>query len=577
MKKAWLCLALLLIGTISFGQEPAALEQAIKDNNLRPKILKTPDLEVADAILFLETKIEEADRPYIRFFSTYALPEALRQDAVLALSFVIHSMVGIGKTDEDNAGSYYPLARIEMVEEEPVFVAYRKVTDTLWWIDIREYNWQEKSWELMSREDGYFVEPIVSHEKNGALRLLAGNAVVRADWFIVHASDVTQQTDIDSATRIYKEFVYPDGAPTTVTEFEKSWGLDNKPRSRQRGNEYYQLIVDSGIVSRPSHPRLLYGYRTELGWLYRTYDVKSVRGKRDYAERIVELKGKPPVIYDGGEIFATNSLYMQVYDLYAQDDSIVDFADASVVRHITDVIGDVRVRTPHSCYDCHAAGPIPGKNALELFIKQRGYAYTPKKADMLRIERGGLSGRFRDSIEDNQRLFARSLMKINGLKPEENIAAYLGIVSWYNKPLDLKQASLECGVTPGMFTESMAELLKAGEPIARKAWEAPSTDGRPGTFQHAMIIINGLTEISIEEVVGLEVYEVIEDDSKVMVGQETKATLKAGDWLQPNGKTQGDYLSVTTSEGITGWVFQDKVKKIVAPAEKIDAYFRQQE
>jgi hypothetical protein len=90
-----------------------------------------------------------------------------------------------------------------------------------------------------------------------------------------------------------------------------------------------------------------------------------------------------------------------------------------------------------------------------------------------------------------------------------------------------------------------------------------------------MIIINGLTEISIEEVAGLEVYEIIEDDSSVMSGEEKLATLKAGDWLLPTGKTQGNYLSVKTSEGVSGWILQEKVKKIVAPDDKIDAYFRQ--
>lgn len=553
------------------AQQPIVIKEFVK--------LGTPDTEVGDAIIFLEDEelVNPLDRPYIKFFTTYAIREqSQRESTMLALSFIAHSMIGVNN-EEFTGGGYYPIAKVERQNEndKPTFVPVRLVpgSKTLWWIDIRDFNWTEQTWERMMTTQGYMVEPIISHEKNGALRLLSGNSVVRADWFVNHSSALTHQADVGSKIEIYKDFLYGTlkAPPKNVTEFEKTWGIDTI-KARNAGRGYSTLVTKSKAVAR--HNRIMWGYRTEDGWYYRTYDVNHMQGLRDYGENYLAFKGHPPHVFDGGEIFATNTIQMQVYDLYnAQESTQVAFGDPTLVRHATDVINDPRVRTPHSCYDCHAAGPVPSENSLLEFLNAGLDVKIYDKKDLLRIKRTALDGKFEDSIKENQVAFANSLLKINGLKPEENIKAYLDTVTWYNKPLDLKQAAFECGVSEEAFKEAMGPnnktkpykvpfrigLMLAGqEDIPREVWESPGQDGQPGLFQQAMIIIHGLTIITdtqtVENIITIQKdTNIYAQDGKTVVG-----SLKAGFKIKEakDAKAHGGWIGVKLTDGRFGYIKQ---------------------
>ena len=535
--------------------------------------LGTPDKEVGDAIIFLEDEelVNPLERQYIKFFTTYAIPtEEQRQQTMLALSFISHSMIGVN-TDEYTGGGYYPIAKME----DEKFVPVRLVpgSKTLWWIDIRDFNWTEQAWERMMSTQGYMVEPIITHEKNGALRLLSGNSVVRADWFVNHSSAITNQADVGSKVEIYKDLLYGTlkSPPKNVKEFELVWGIDTA-KSRLAGNGYSTLVTKSKAVAR--HNRILWGYRTESGWYYRSYDVNHMQGLRDYGENYLKFKGHPPHVFDGGEIFATNAIQMQVYDLYnAQESTAVAFGDPTLVRHVTDVINDPRVRTPHSCYDCHAAGPIPSENSLLEFLNAGLDVKIYDKKDLLRVKRTALDGRFEDSVQENQTAFANSLLKINGLKPEQNVKAYLDTVSWYNKPVDLKQAAFECGVSEQAYVEAMGEnnkvwkgkipfriglMLKDQEPIPREIWESPGRDGQPGLFQQSMIIIHGLTLITDTETV--ENIITIQKDTNIYDrdGKTVLGNLKAGFKIKEAKEAKGNngWIGVKLTDGRFGYIKQ---------------------
>lgn len=545
--------------------------------------IQTLDSEVGDAIIHLEDNVSEEDRPYTKFFTTYTIrgdspqkTETLRQHAVLTTSFICHSMIGVN-TGKFVGGGYYPLAKYDTNPQtkEVSFNPINRVpgSKTLWWIDIRNFNWTEQAWESMMTTQGYVVEPIVTHEKNSALRLLSGNSLVRMDWFITHSSAITNQADTGSKIAIYKDFLYGTltARPKTVTEFEKVWGIDTI-KARENGNVSSTLVTESKAVAR--HNRILFGYRTENGWYYRSYDVNHQQGVRNYGDNILNFKGEPPPkgAYDGGEIFATNFLRMQAYDLYnAQESTEVAFGDPTLVRHMTDVLGDPRVRTPHSCYDCHAGGPIPSENSLREFLAKRADAKVYDKYDYLRLKRTVLDGRFEDQVDADQLEYAKSLLKINGLKPEENVRYYLEITGWYNKGVTLEQAAYECGVTPEQFKASMEDenkvkpykvpfnigrLLANGAPIPRDIWESPGRDGQPGIFQQAMIIIHGLTIITDTETVEnvITIYKdtpIYAADAKTVVGN-----LKAGFKIKEakEAKANNGWIGVKLISGGFGYI-----------------------
>lgn len=537
--------------------------------------LKTPNSEVEDFVVWLQEQPKE-DQPFLRGLSTYAVPEELRPDVEIQLSFMLHSLTGISSDIDGGAGSFYPTAIAQYKVDEKTWdkktvKKFQTISDTLQWIDIRHYNWNFESWEKITNFDGYMVEPIIQHENNSLLRLLSGNSVVRADWFVFHAARATEQSDKDGKNiSIYRTLLYSQQKlPKTVQEFRTVWALPDLAKSRQLGNEYATLVTKSQNVARNN--RLLFGYRTELGWLYQSYDVKRQQGKRDYVERFYEFGGKPPDIADGGEIFATNQLKLQVYDLYDGKENLADFADATIVRHLSDVLGDARVSTPHSCFDCHAVGPLPSENTIAEFLKRSGGIYYKDPAQKLRVERAFFSKKFEDSIKENQELYAKALVQANGMMPEDNLKSYYRVISWYSKPLDMKQAAFECGVDEETLLSKSKEglqninakipgrlalLLEIKEPIPRDIWEAENIDGIPGIFQQTMIIINGLTKITTEIVQNkVDYLGIINTGCNIYSGGSTVIKkIEPGTKVIEVMETQNDFIRVKLDDGTVGWV-----------------------
>lgn len=531
--------------------------------------LKTPQTESEDAIKFL-IDIEEKDRDYIKFLSTYAIPPEKRSDAVLFTSFLLHSLVGPTLSlDENNAGSYYPLAS---KLDNGNTMEYRRVpgSDTLWWIDLRDYNWTPSSWENAANIDGYFVEPIVQHPTAGALRLLAGNAVLRMDWFINHVSDSTKQLDTDRSPTLYNNFLFASvKTPTNIDEYRKYFSIDID-KSRQLGNEFATLVTKSKIVAK--HNRLLFGYRTELGYWYDTYDVKNQEGSRDFLEAFFKNEpiATPPKIFDAGEAFGSNMLGLQVYALYDGQGKLINFGDPTVVRHIGDVVGDVRVRIAHSCFDCHAGGPLPSENTLKEFITAGGNQYFKNKIELNRTNRVLLSSRFEDSIKQNQDYFVNALKKCNGLTPDENGKIYLDLVRSYNEPVTVSRAALECGVTEQEFITKVIKgnygarlklLAINKEPIPIDIWETRGKDGIPGQFQQAMIQLNGLTKITNEEVINPEESTYLTKiQTNLMVGPRVLSIIPAntkvkfleknGEWLYIEYQNKQGFVKISDLEFI---------------------------
>lgn len=602
IRSAILAVILFCASTVAFAQDNAynRLQELIQQSNANrgPSTevvrqvtfdkLRTPQSEVEDAILFL-SKLPPDDAQFVRFFSTYGVPPREREDLVLSLSFVLHSLVGINWNDPDdgNAGAYYPLA----TRENGQFKSYRRVpnTSTLWWIDLREFNWTAKAWEAVAQGDGYFAEPVVNHERSGALRLLAGNAVLRADWFITHVMSTTHQQDIEIEDDYYRTLLYALGErPKNTDDFRKFWGLDLK-QARLLGNEFGTLVTKSQAVAQRN--RMLFAYRTDLGHHFETYDVNNQQGKRDYVESLFLNKkpGQPPEVSDAGEMFANNGLKLLVYDLRDAQGNLVNFGDPTVVRHMNDVIGDARVRVAHSCLDCHASGPIPSENTLREFIESRAKLKAYDKRDAIRLKRNLLSDGFKEAVEENQRLFALGVKKSNGLTPSENGTIYLRSVTSYHAPVTLERAAYECGVTTEEFRKAILEskyrfgarlklLVRTGEPVPRDVWETPGRDGIPGAFQQAMIMLNGLTVIEDEVVQEkrVKVYQVKSNWTRVpiMNGRTQVTTATGDDYLLSDGQiVNGRWLAVFTTGGDRGVVRNDYVHETLMTDAEVRRMF----
>ena len=576
---------------------PFKREQVVVDD----RVLNTPQSEVEDFLVF-KSKFRPEDQPFIKGFTTYAVYEEFRQEEVLELSFMLNSLIGPSLVDQSaNSGSPAPLAR--MIDGE--FVPFHQVpgSDTLWWIDIRDYNWTPAAWEIVSQKDGYFAEPIVDHRTSGALRLSGGNDLLRSDWFIKQAANSTDQTDIGDNITISDTLLYAlSKAPKTTDEFRKAWGFDLK-KEQKFGNEY-GTITNSGIVAR--HNRYLFSYNGSFGPLFETYDVLAQQGTRDYIEGVFlnNEPGAPPDKSDAGELIYPNIVGMKVYALRNGQDQLVSFADPTAARHMQDVLGDARVRVSFSCMDCHSAGAIPSSDVLVNFLRAKGALRVYDKPDMARLKRSILNGKFNKQVKLDQQLYADALRDVNGLTPEENGRYFLRTVLRYDAPITLEQAAYECGVTVEMFKEKIRTtnarfggrlkmLVQDGYPIPRDAWETKGIEGVPGVFQQAMIILNGLTAIQEDlnteylnvtpetQKLLVEVLEVKTQGAEVYDGKKKVAVLKQGTKLLPleSKKFSGvDWYRVevrtTAQSKVVGWIMAEHVVVVRIGKAEADSYFK---
>jgi len=466
--------------------------------------------DAAAALEFLSTRANP--RAY-RFFSTTGIPAEYRDDAAVVLSFVVHSLAGSDPT-EQIFPALAPLARYE----KGALVEYQKVPHSnLYYVVLGDLNWTKEAWEFMAARDGYYVEPLVHPVLLQRLQTQAqGNPIVRADWFIRHAMDSTKQTDLGETLTIYENFLYAlhTGPPKTFSEFKHRWGVTSNGHAT---GTFGTIIADSSIVAR--HNRVLHGVNSPFGSLYETYDVPFQIGNNDFVEQVV-VNGEPSVEGTIGEVITYNSLGLQVYALRDGQDNLVTDGDTDVVRHTTDVLGDVRVRVPHSCITCHKNGLIETDNSLYKLVNS-GINVVPKDpGQKTLLEHRYLRGRFTHNVKRDNERYAQVVEQLTGLPAAHVHELYGKIVKWYEKPVNLKQAAREIGVSTGDLnvlldnktSGRLAYLVTGNKPIPRDIWEAPAIEGVPGAFQEAMVLVyNLISQVEVTAATTEQVDKVIID------------------------------------------------------------------
>src|SRR5262245_20962319 len=139
-----------------------------------PRLTHQSELEAAEKFLY-GGKVRVEDLNFIRFFTTFAIPEKykfrdrervveLRHQAELCLPFALNSVASVNS-----------FGFIEKPKRVPG-------SDTLWYVDIRDFGWKEDDIDAVFKLQPYFLTPLVDG-KNPAV-------MFRADWFIVNALDV---------------------------------------------------------------------------------------------------------------------------------------------------------------------------------------------------------------------------------------------------------------------------------------------------------------------------------------------------------------------------------------------------
>lgn len=514
-----------------------------------------PNNEFKDAVDFLYKQNPET-RPFIKFFTAYTIPHALREQAVYTLSFELHSLVAWSNQVQP---TYRPLAQ----EFAGRLVARQQVpgSSTLWWIDIRDFGWTNQAFEKVVRNDPYFVQPIVDERIAFVLNAedLSPNILLRVDWANTNFMDAQRQID-RGLTPIYETLIYSRlaRAPRNKSEWDERWKLRN-------ANEFYTLVTKSRAVGRFN--RVLESAQGRFGDHYETFDVTFQEGARDYVEDLFNFNNNKPRISDGGEMIATNQLGMQVYAIRDARNNLVSFGDPTLVRHPADIVNDVRVRTAHSCVDCHAGGPLIAENTISEMLARGVKIRVPRFDDKADLEAAYLSDGFNRTVSAGQTRYAAAMQRVNGLTPEQNGANYLTSVAWYDQPVTLEQAAIEVGVTQDLLRQRLtgkvggrlALLVSSGEPIPRDSWDSIGRNGVPGGYQQAMVLVYGLVskEVQFQHNVrrGGRFAVISHSCGGFRSGQSRTdhpfRTLRAGNWRVFS--EQGTWVGIITLDGTKLW------------------------
>jgi hypothetical protein len=424
------------------------------------EIVPTLDAEL-EAVLTDLQRFPPGQRPFLKYFTSYTLPPDLNKNIGKDLSFVVNSL---------SSG---------LIIKQP-----DKVTDTLYRVDIRNYNWTQDAWERSTNDaEPYIRLPFIPEEVYEKIRYQSGNSLVRADWFIKYGLDAQSQLDLGVKELMYYNLLYGKKLKN-LDEFRNFWGVDiAKIRKFQleRGG-----VVDTNDSEVSRHHRLLSRARTEIGYYWETFDDPNF----DYVEDLKATESKR----SAGEIICTNFAGLQVYLLVNGNNEVVEFGDPGLVRDVQDP-NDFRVRTAWSCVRCHENGI----NKINDQIKQ--VLATNVELNLSGLDKDSLYrqrfylSEINSYVEEDELAYKRVMKEVNGRTPKENLESLQKIISFYNRNITPDQASIECGVPVDILKEKLkrapsARLAKManGGTIPREVWEQVKN----GEYQQAQLYIHNL-------------------------------------------------------------------------------------
>lgn len=524
-----------------------------------PAILRSADTEMLAVAAFLQAQLDRAktqadkeavahELSYLKFFTTYAIADpAVRIAAELCLPFCLNSVASV-RSD----------GKIRLPRRVPG-------ETTLWFIDIRDYGWDKKDIDAVFDLQPYHLDPILDHRLYNFGRLVAGNVLFRADWFIVNVLDTTRQDDRGGKVFPYYTLLYGLGKePKNADEFRKFWRVDIdtiRVEGVERGT-----IVDVGDSGVSLHTRQLRRGRSIFGYYWETRDVKShdvaddgkKQNTRDYIEDIFAHE------VDAGEYITSHKNGLQVYLLTAgnkQQFKRVEFGDPTVVWDRSDN-RDPRVRTAKGCIVCHPTGINPAGNAIRDIFLAGGNIHTRNKKLQHQIEAFYLRNDLGELIKDDNRIYERAVKACNNLSPLENAEKFLTVYEWYAKKVTPEQAAFECGkpladyreVIRATATGRMTQLFK-GKSIPRDSWDSLNA----GVYTQSMLLVKRI-KIEVKPVVPKPSFlvEVTAERGEVRNGKKLVVYLKKG-LRVPVTSVDGDWLWVTY-QGRSGYIHRGEVR-----------------
>ena len=347
--------------------------------------------------------------------------------------------------------------------KNPRIVVPKAIDDarTIFRIDLRDYSWNENTWDEILADYPYGVMPDTADARDLAAATGCKTPFVRADWFVFTASKPPLYEDILQL-------------PTNATELERQLGIDSGD-DVQRERVARAAFNRSGVSN---NNRLLERHEFAHGAYYRSADFA---GNSD-GDRKNLFSHPLDYVPDGGEIIFNLPNGLQAYMLVNKDGDRIEEGPIKIV-HDPDQ-PDKAVINGISCMSCHDRGMKDKDDEIRGHVLANPNAFTEDEKDKI-LALYPEKEVFRKLLEEDAERF-REACKKAGAPIDLGAEPVKALASRFERELDLPAAAGELGLTVEDFKKMLdgdGDLGKVfgplnvnGGTVKREVWEAKFPD-----------------------------------------------------------------------------------------------------
>ena len=412
---------------------------------------------------------EAIPKPKRLFITTEAMLQTIHThvtsltafDRSFARYFTLTHLYNAGATDDNLRAYRNALSKLvnslswgaEVIKQTPI-----DNEETIFYIDLRHYEWDIKSdkWYKIEQAYPYGVQLNSSAWTTLCKETNCELPFVRADWFIATAS----------LPPLYHEILglpETDKALETQLEVNVAENLKNAPSVRvwRAGFNESGVSVNNRIVER---------HKSRYGAYWKSYDFAGNVGTQNIFTHPLNFT------HDGGEIIFNLPNGLQAYYLSTATGERLDEAPINIVSNTG--TRDPVIRNGLSCMGCHTEGMKTFEDQVRPVIEQnRNPSYDKAQALRLYAEKSEMDSLVREDITRYRRAIAAAGGVFGGSEPIQQL------VKQFDGPLDATHAAAEVGLKTQDFLQKIREnstLQNAGllvlgvenGTVKRDAWES---------------------------------------------------------------------------------------------------------
>ena len=412
---------------------------------------------------------EAISKPERRFITTEAMLKAIHThvtsltafDRSFARYFTLTHLYNAGASDDNLRAYRNALSKLvnslswgsEVIKPKPI-----DREETIFYIDLRHYEWDIKSDKWYKIEQAY---PYGVQLKSSTYTTLCQETdcelpFVRADWFIATASLPPLYHEILDLPKTDREL-------ETRLEVDVAENLKNAPGVRvwRAGFNESGVSVNNRIVER---------HKSRYGAYWKSYDFAGNVGTQNIFTHPLNFT------HDGGEIIFNLPNGLQAYYLSTATGDRLDEAPINIVSNAGS--RDPIVRNGLSCMGCHTEGMKTFEDQVRsVIVQSRNPSYDKAQALRLYAEKSEMESLVRGDIARYRRAIEAAGGVFGGSEPIQLL------VKQFEGPLDAAHAAAEVGLETGDFLKKIrknstlqnAGLLVLGVEngtVKRDVWES---------------------------------------------------------------------------------------------------------